>query len=123
MTETKFCFRDKDRQYFRVNFIKLISRPLPPCVEVNCQEENNHKPSVPGGPRNGTAEVGCGGGRGGREAMLPFLTLDKIGPGHFQPQSFLHKAKSSKTGKLAGLTWGQGTRAFYGGGLCLTVDM
>ena len=25
MTETKFCFQEKDRQYFRVNFIKLIT--------------------------------------------------------------------------------------------------
>lgn len=25
MTETKFCFQEKDRQYFRVNFIKLIA--------------------------------------------------------------------------------------------------
>lgn len=109
MTKTKFCFQDKDRQYFRVNFIKLITRPLPHCVDVNCEGENN---GIPGWPwdRGSRSWLWRPLRRRGRHT-LPVPMRDKMGPRNFQQQpSLLKTKKSDKTETLTGWTWGQGIR-------------
>lgn len=90
MTETKFCFQEKDRQYFRVNFIKLITDHCLTVLMLTVESKMISTSAPTDGLEQGLPCCVAAASR----AALPSLVLDKISGRNFQQELSLLKAKS-----------------------------
>lgn len=79
MTETKFCFQEKDRQYFRVNFIKLIADHCLTVLMLTVESEIISTSAPTDGLERGLPCCVAAASR----AALPSWGLDKISRRNF----------------------------------------
>ena len=80
MTKTKFCFQGKDRQYFRVNFIKLITDHRLTVLMLTVESKIISVSAPTDGLEQGPAVL-CG--RVASKAALPSRMRDKISRRNF----------------------------------------
>ena len=122
MTETKLCFQGKDRQYFRVNFIKLITDHCLTVLMLTVESKIISASAPTDGLEQGPAVL-CG--HAASKAALPSRMLDKISRRNFWQEFSLLKAKSKINWEVSWLDWGVvDSGELYGGdlGLSMTVN-